>query len=214
MIPSWGYPPQKRPDPGRYGPSAVCACKRGIDAPEAGPRCGNLNGNSAMRETEASFWMVQNTLAERGRCGSPPIALGVGLVMAAGPVRAGDDDDEDDKTFEEKIIEGIMARHRRHQHGKPGHRVSRALAAGGAAQARPAAAGRYRGRGEGAELAEGSRRAAPQGRDRGPQEGQQGSARSGPHPDAERTRGGQDRRPPRAPATIRSSPAIRTTTRS
>jgi hypothetical protein len=36
------------------------------------------------------------------------IALGVGLVMAAGPVRAGDDD-EDDKTFEEKIIEGIMA---------------------------------------------------------------------------------------------------------
>ena len=36
------------------------------------------------------------------------IALGVGLVMAAGPVKAGDDDDEDDKTFEEKIIEGIM----------------------------------------------------------------------------------------------------------
>ena len=28
--------------------------------------------------------------------------------MAAGPVRAGDDEDEDDKTFEEKIIEGIM----------------------------------------------------------------------------------------------------------
>src|SRR5580704_16728930 len=36
------------------------------------------------------------------------IALGIGLVMTAGPVRAGDDDD-DDKTFEEKIIEGIMA---------------------------------------------------------------------------------------------------------
>ena len=29
--------------------------------------------------------------------------------MAAGPVRAADDDDDDDKTFEEKIIEGIMA---------------------------------------------------------------------------------------------------------
>ena len=28
--------------------------------------------------------------------------------MAAGPVRAADDEDEDDKTFEEKIIEGIM----------------------------------------------------------------------------------------------------------
>lgn len=36
------------------------------------------------------------------------IAMGIGLVMAAGPVRAGDDD-EDDKTFEEKVIEGIMA---------------------------------------------------------------------------------------------------------
>jgi hypothetical protein len=36
------------------------------------------------------------------------VALGIGLVMAAGPVRAADED-EDDKTFEEKIIEGIMA---------------------------------------------------------------------------------------------------------
>ena len=36
------------------------------------------------------------------------VAMGIGLVMAAGPVRAGDDD-EDDKTFEEKVIEGIMA---------------------------------------------------------------------------------------------------------
>ena len=34
--------------------------------------------------------------------------LGVGLVMAAGTARAGDDEDEDDKTFEEKIIEDIM----------------------------------------------------------------------------------------------------------
>jgi hypothetical protein len=37
------------------------------------------------------------------------VAAGIGLVMAAGPVRAGDDDDdEDDKTFEEKVIEGVM----------------------------------------------------------------------------------------------------------
>src|ERR1700674_1082528 len=36
------------------------------------------------------------------------IALGIGLVMTAGAARA-QDDDEDDKTFEEKIIEGIMA---------------------------------------------------------------------------------------------------------
>src|SRR5882724_10488665 len=36
------------------------------------------------------------------------VALGVGLVMTAGAARA-QDDDEDDKTFEEKVIEGIMA---------------------------------------------------------------------------------------------------------
>ena len=36
------------------------------------------------------------------------IALGIGLVMTTGAVRA-QEDDEDDKTFEEKIIEGIMA---------------------------------------------------------------------------------------------------------
>jgi hypothetical protein len=35
------------------------------------------------------------------------VALGIGLVMTAGAARA-QDDDEDDKTFEEKIIEGIM----------------------------------------------------------------------------------------------------------
>ncbi len=35
------------------------------------------------------------------------VVLGVGLLMAAGAARAGDDE-EDDKTFEEKVIEGIM----------------------------------------------------------------------------------------------------------
>jgi hypothetical protein len=35
------------------------------------------------------------------------VALGIGLLMA-GAARAGDDDGEDDKTFEEKIIEGVM----------------------------------------------------------------------------------------------------------
>lgn len=58
-----------------------------------------------MRQTEASFRMLQ-TSSWALRLAA--VALGVGLVMAAGPVRAGDDD-EDDKTFEEKIIEGIMA---------------------------------------------------------------------------------------------------------
>src|SRR5450432_758660 len=35
------------------------------------------------------------------------VALGVGLLMASGAARAGDDD-EDDKTFEDKIIENVM----------------------------------------------------------------------------------------------------------
>ena len=77
--------------------------------------------------------------------------------MAAGPVRAGDDDD-DDKTFEEKIIEGIMAGIGGTNMENKRHRLPRALAAGGAAEARSAAAGRDRRRSEGAELAQGSRR--------------------------------------------------------
>src|SRR3981081_1082102 len=60
-----------------------------------------------MRQAKASFRMLQtSSLTRVGRLAA--VAFGVGLVMAAGPVRAGDDD-EDDKTFEEKVIEGIMA---------------------------------------------------------------------------------------------------------
>ena len=59
-----------------------------------------------MRKTEASGLMVRARLARAAWLTAA--ALGVGLVIAAGPVRAADDDDEDDKTFEEKIIEGIM----------------------------------------------------------------------------------------------------------
>jgi len=60
-----------------------------------------------MRQTKASSRMLQTTSLTRA-LRLAAIALGIGLVMTAGPVRAGDDD-EDDKTFEEKIIEGIMA---------------------------------------------------------------------------------------------------------
>jgi hypothetical protein len=60
-----------------------------------------------MRETEARFWMLQTSSLSR-LLRFAAIALGIGLVMAAGPARAADDEDEDDKTFEEKIIEGIM----------------------------------------------------------------------------------------------------------
>ena len=60
-----------------------------------------------MRETEARFWMLQNTSLSRA-LRFAAIALGIGLVMASGPARAADDEGEDDQTFEEKIIEGIM----------------------------------------------------------------------------------------------------------
>ena len=63
-----------------------------------------------MRETETSGWIVQNSsraLMHGLRLAA--IALGIGLVMAAGAARAQDDDEEDDKTFEEKIVEGLMA---------------------------------------------------------------------------------------------------------
>ena len=60
-----------------------------------------------MRQAETSFRMLQGPLMTRA-LRLAAVALGIGLVMAAGPVRAADEDD-DDKTFEEKIIEGIMA---------------------------------------------------------------------------------------------------------
>src|SRR6202048_2669761 len=61
-----------------------------------------------MRDTEPSGWTVQNSHEALTRAlRLAVVALGVGLVMTAGAARA--EDDEDDKTFEEKVIEGIMA---------------------------------------------------------------------------------------------------------
>src|SRR6476620_6057234 len=64
-------------------------------------------GTSAMRDTEASFLIVRKTSLTRAMRFAA-IALGIGLVMASGPVRAADDEEEDDRTFEEKIIGNIM----------------------------------------------------------------------------------------------------------
>ena len=62
-----------------------------------------------MRDTEANGWNVH--VSPRALMRSlrlSMVVLGVGLVMTAGAARAQDDED-DDKTFEEKIIEGVMA---------------------------------------------------------------------------------------------------------
>src|ERR1700736_2981928 len=62
-----------------------------------------------MRRTQASGSMLQNSPKAPTRAlRLAVIGLGIGLVITAGAARA-QDDDEDDKTFEEKIIEGIMA---------------------------------------------------------------------------------------------------------
>src|SRR5437899_1785844 len=62
-----------------------------------------------MRKTEATGWMMREPKGAMLRgLRLSAVALGIGLVMTVGAARAGDDE-EDDKTFEEKIIEGIMA---------------------------------------------------------------------------------------------------------
>ena len=63
-----------------------------------------------MRDTETSGWIVQNSSGTLSRgLRLAVVALGVGLVMTAGAARAQDDDEDDGKTFEEKVIEGIMS---------------------------------------------------------------------------------------------------------
>ena len=58
-----------------------------------------------MRTTRSSGWMGRiSTRTLR----LSAIVLGAGVLMATHAARAGDDDNGDDKTFEEKIIDGIM----------------------------------------------------------------------------------------------------------
>ncbi|NPU11190.1 hypothetical protein HL667_20405 [Bradyrhizobium sp. 83012] len=58
-----------------------------------------------MRKTEVSSRIVTHAALRTLRLSA--VALGIGLVMAAGTARA-QDDEEDDKTFEEKIIDNLM----------------------------------------------------------------------------------------------------------
>ena len=61
-----------------------------------------------MRKAEANQLRVRNSSRALSRAlRLSAVALGIGLLMSANVARAGDDE-EDDKTFEEKIIEGIM----------------------------------------------------------------------------------------------------------
>ena len=198
MIPSLGYPPQKRPDPGRYGLSLLSGW------PTPAFR-GNLNRKSAMRETEVSFRLLQNSSLTRA-LRFAALALGIGLVMATGPVRA-DDDEDDDKTFEEKIIEGIMAGIGGTNMENSGidYRERSPLVVPPKIDLPPPPAP---GRGEGAELAEGSGRAAPQGRIAARKKENKDPVAARPHPDAGRTRSRQDRAAART-STTRSSPALR-----
>src|SRR5579885_3642479 len=106
MIPCWGYPPQKRPDPGRYGRKAVDLSRAGRPAEP------KLWTGIAMRKTEGVSQNLGPTEQTSTRALTralrvSAVALGIGLLFASGVARA-QDDDEDDKTFEEKIIEGVM----------------------------------------------------------------------------------------------------------
>ncbi|GLR86974.1 hypothetical protein [Bradyrhizobium iriomotense] len=63
-----------------------------------------------MRESEPKAWMMRSPTDGLLRSLKlTAVALGIGLVMVAGTARAGDDDEEDDRTFEEKIIDNLMS---------------------------------------------------------------------------------------------------------
>ena len=53
-----------------------------------------------VRDPRWGFWRALKVSA---------VALGIGLVMSTGAARAGDDDEEDDMTFEERLIDNLMS---------------------------------------------------------------------------------------------------------
>jgi hypothetical protein len=61
-----------------------------------------------MRKTESKGLMIRKSSLPARAVRFAAVAVGIGLLMASGVARAQEDDEEDDKTFEEKIIEGIM----------------------------------------------------------------------------------------------------------
>lgn len=64
------------------------------------------NGSGAMSSTNHLFFRPRMwTSAAR----LAAVLLGVGLVLSAGPVRAQDDEGEDDRTFEQKLMDNLMS---------------------------------------------------------------------------------------------------------
>ena len=64
-----------------------------------------------MRETRATGLLVQNPITQNlstRAAASPQSPLGIGLVMTVSAARAGSDD-EDNRSFSEKIVDGIKA---------------------------------------------------------------------------------------------------------
>ncbi len=133
-----------------------------------------------MRKTGTNGLMLPRTLTRAARLSA--IALGVGLLFASNAARAGDDEDE--PTFEEKIITGIMKGLGGVNMDNSGidYRERSPLVVPPRLDLPPPASD---GQGsEGSELAEGSGRSQAQGADRRAQEGQQGSDGTESHPDA------------------------------
>src|SRR4051794_15526451 len=67
-----------------------------------------MNRMNAMRETESNGWVVHNSSTEWRKLRLAAVAVGIGLIMTAGVARAQDDEEQDDSTFSDKIIKGLM----------------------------------------------------------------------------------------------------------
>jgi hypothetical protein len=109
MTPSWGTRRKSALIPADTDPQGRTLLKGAESRLKPASAAEIMNGKSTMRETEANGWIVRNSSSVLTRgLRLAVVALGIGLVMTAGAARA-QNDDEDDKTFEEKVIEGIMA---------------------------------------------------------------------------------------------------------